>query len=76
VFAANNLNVTEVSPFSDRWMSVLDPAKARAALGFQHEPLPRYLEKIVNCYLNHPPATPPANYTQRPAELALAGRLR
>jgi nucleoside-diphosphate-sugar epimerase len=75
VLAANHLPLTEVSPFSARWMSFLDPARAKAALGFQHEPLPRYLEKIVTCFLNHPPATPPANYTQRPAELALAGRL-
>lgn len=73
--AASALDLTEVSPFSDPWMSVLDPAKAKAALGFQHEPLRHYLEKIVTCFLNHPPATPPANYAQRHAELALARRL-
>ncbi len=73
--AANHLDLAEVSPFSGRWMSFLDPAKAKAALGFQHEPLPVYLEKIVTCFLNHPSATPPANYILRPAELALAGRL-
>ena len=73
--AANGLHPTEVSPFSDRWMSFLDPARAKAALGFQHEPLRHYLEKIITCFLNHPPATPPANYAKRPAELALAGRL-
>lgn len=73
--AANHLNLIEMSPFSDRWMSFLDPAKAKAALGFQHEPLRHYLEKIVTCFLNHPSATPPANYTQRQAELALAERL-
>jgi hypothetical protein len=74
--AANNLNPTEISPFSDRWMSVLDPAKAKATLGFQHEPLRRYLEKIVTCFLNHPPAMPPTNYSQRPVERELAERLR
>lgn len=73
--AASHLDLTEVSPFSDRWMSFLDPAKAKAALEFRHEPLRHYLEKIVTCFLNHPPAAPPANYTQRQAELALAGRL-
>ena len=73
--AANHLQITEVSPFSDRWMSYLDPAKAKAALGFQHEPLRHYLEKIVTCFLNHPPVTPPAGYAQRPVELTLAGQL-
>ena len=73
--AANRLQITEVSPFSDRWMSYLDPAKAKAALGFQHEPLRHYLEKIVTCFLSHPPVTPPAGYTQRPVELTLAGQL-
>lgn len=73
--AAHHIRPTEVSPFSDHWMSVLDPAKAKAALGFQHEPLPHYMEKIVTCFLNHPPATPPANYAGRPEELALAARL-
>ena len=75
VLAANNLSLTEVSPFSGRWMSFLDPARAKAALGFQHEPLRHYLEKIVTCYLDHPPAMPPANYAQRQAERELAGRL-
>jgi nucleoside-diphosphate-sugar epimerase len=73
--AAHHLHITEVSPFSDRWMSFLDPAKAKTALGFQHEPLRHYLEKIVTCLLNHPPSTPPAGYTHRPAELALAGQM-
>jgi nucleoside-diphosphate-sugar epimerase len=73
--AANDLEVTKVSPFSEYWMSFLDPAKAKAALGFRHEPLRHYMEKIVTCFLNHPAATPPTNYIQRPAELALAQRL-
>jgi nucleoside-diphosphate-sugar epimerase len=73
--AADSLEVTEVSPFSNHWMSFLDPAKAKASLGFQHEPLRHYMEKIVTCFLNHPSDTPPANYTKRPVELALASRL-
>ena len=73
--AANHLQITEVSPFSDHWMSFLDPARAKAALGFQHEPLRHYLEKIVTCFLNHPSVTPPAGYIQRPVELTLAGQL-
>jgi nucleoside-diphosphate-sugar epimerase len=70
-----NLAPADISPFSDRWMSCLDPAKARAELGFQHEPLASYLDKIVTSFVSHPPAAPPENYRHRPAELALAMRL-
>lgn len=61
-----------ISPFSGRWMSMIDPSKAKEGLGFRHEPLPRYLEKIVNIFLNAPPERPPANYANRAAEMALA----
>jgi nucleoside-diphosphate-sugar epimerase len=74
MLAASHLEVTEVSSFSGHWMSFLDPAKAKVDLGFRHESLDHYLEKIVTCFLNHPPATPPANYTQREVELALAAQ--
>jgi nucleoside-diphosphate-sugar epimerase len=40
-----------VSPFSGRWMSFLDPARAKAELGFAHEPLASYLGKIVAAFL-------------------------
>jgi nucleoside-diphosphate-sugar epimerase len=63
----------DVSPFSDSWMSRLDPSKAKAALGFQHEPFSQYLEKIVACFLAHPPAEPPASYAHRSVELGIAG---
>jgi nucleoside-diphosphate-sugar epimerase len=61
-----------ISPFSGRWMSFLDPSKARLELGFRHEPLSNYLEKVVNVFLNAPPDSPPANYNHRSAEIALA----
>jgi nucleoside-diphosphate-sugar epimerase len=71
---AADLAPERISPFNVAWMSFLDPAKAKSELQFQHEPLRSYLEKIVNCFLNHRPATPPENYAHRPAELALAAR--
>ena len=37
-------------------MSFLDPARAKAELGFRHEPLGSYLDKIVTSFLAHPPA--------------------
>ena len=61
-----------LSPFSGSWMSFLDPARARAELGFRHEPLGTYLDKIVTSFLAHPPGEPPPGYESRAAELALA----
>ncbi|HEU5368583.1 MAG TPA: NAD-dependent epimerase/dehydratase family protein [Ktedonobacterales bacterium] len=72
---AVNLQPADISPFSDRWMSCLDPSRARAELGFQHEPLASYLGKIVTSFLAHAPAAPPENYRHRPVELALAASL-
>jgi nucleoside-diphosphate-sugar epimerase len=69
---AAGLKLLEVSPFSDPWMSRLDASRARAELGFRHQPLARYLDKIVSCFLNHPPASPPVGYRHRARELTLA----
>jgi len=70
--AEHGLRPEDVSPFSDAWMSRLDPAKAKTQLGFQHEPVSLYLEKIITCFLAHPPAEPPASYAHRPVELRMA----
>jgi len=60
-----------LSPFSGRWMSFLDPGRAKRELGFAHEPLPVYLDRIVASFLAHPPAAPPAGYERRGDEKAL-----
>jgi nucleoside-diphosphate-sugar epimerase len=70
--AEHGLRSEDVSPFSDSWMSRLDAAKAKAQLGFQHEPVSQYLEKIITCFLAHTPAEPPASYAHRPVELLIA----
>jgi nucleoside-diphosphate-sugar epimerase len=64
----NGFDPVQVSPFSGRWMSFLDPARIRDDLGFRHEPLRQYLDKCVN----HPPKAPPAAYANRAAERRLA----
>jgi nucleoside-diphosphate-sugar epimerase len=69
------LDLRSVSPFSGRWMSMLDASKAEAELGFRHEPLERYLGKIVASYLAHPPPSPPEGYAHRRDEVALAKSL-
>jgi nucleoside-diphosphate-sugar epimerase len=71
---AAGLEVTAVSPFSGRWMSFLDPGRARAELGFRHEPLREYLGRIVAAFVAHPPASPPPALARRAEEKALAAR--
>jgi nucleoside-diphosphate-sugar epimerase len=66
------LDPVRVSPFSGRWMSFLDPARARAELGFRPTPPAVYLASIVASFLAHPPAEPPEAYATRARELDLA----
>jgi nucleoside-diphosphate-sugar epimerase len=69
---AAGLSVRAASPFSSRWMSRIDPGKAVAELGFDHPPLPRYVDSIVASLLAAWPPEPPEGYRQRAGELALA----
>ena len=69
---AAGLDPARLSPFSGRWMSFLDPARAREELGFVHEPVEVYLAKIVASFLAHPPAGRPEGYARRAEELRLA----
>ncbi len=69
---AAGLDPLALSPFSGSWMSFIDPSLAKAELGFQHEPLGGYLDKIVASFLAHPPAEPPPGYEARATELRLA----
>lgn len=70
--ARRGLSIRDVSPFSGRWMSMLDPAKVVSELGFVHEPLERYLGKIIASFIAHPPPTAPEEYRRRRDEIALA----
>jgi nucleoside-diphosphate-sugar epimerase len=72
---AAGLSVRAASPLSSRWMSLLDPSRAIAELGFAHPPLDGYLDSIAASLLSSWPETPPEGYRQRDAELALARRL-
>jgi nucleoside-diphosphate-sugar epimerase len=70
--ALRGLDPVALSPFSCRWMSMLDPAKAVRELGFQHTPLRRWLETVVTSLLAHPPRDPLPGCEQRAQELAIA----
>ena len=69
---AAGLETVSVSPFSTRWMSFLDPGRARRELGFAHTPLESYLSSIVASLLAHWPAAPPPAYDRRAEERRLA----
>lgn len=70
---AAGIDPVRISPFSGRWMSFIDPFRARAELGFRHEPLRSYLDKIVTAFLARPPSDPPPSYAERTRERELAG---
>lgn len=72
---AEGLDARAVSPFSGRWMSFLDPARARDRLGFRHVPLDRYLASVVAAFLARGPDAPPEGLRTREAEVRLALRL-
>ncbi len=69
------LHPTEISAFSQKWMSLLDPSLAKRELGFSHRPLGVYLSSIVASFLSFTPPEPPPDYAHREAERALAKKL-
>jgi nucleoside-diphosphate-sugar epimerase len=75
--ARAGLRAKDISPFSNPWMSRLDPELARREMGFVHTPLAEYLETIVGNYMDlwDLRGDPPANYANRKVELELAREL-
>jgi nucleoside-diphosphate-sugar epimerase len=72
---AAGLSPRAASPFSSRWMSLIDPGHAVAELGFTHPTLDGYLDSMLAALFAAWPSTPPPGYAQRADELALARRL-
>jgi hypothetical protein len=56
------------SPFSGRWMSVLDNQRSKRELGMEYTPLAQYLERLVKWHASQP-VREIAGYRQRPKEL-------
>jgi nucleoside-diphosphate-sugar epimerase len=69
------LDPLAVSPFSGRWMSLLDPSRAREELAFTHRPMVECLRSVVSSFLAHPPVDKPPRYAGRSREQELARRL-
>jgi hypothetical protein len=67
------LDPLALSPFSGEWMSFVDPALARQELGFRHEPLAAYLDKIVTSFLRTLRPSRRRGYDKRDVERRLAG---
>jgi hypothetical protein len=72
--AAAGLDPVAASPFSTRWKSFLDPARAKRELGFTHPPLRDYLGRTLAWMLAEWREDPPAGYVQRAGEIAFASR--
>lgn len=69
------LSVRAASPFSSRWMSLIDPARGVAELDLRHPPLDTYLDSIVADLFAAWSAVPPPGYEQRRAEIDVIGAL-
>lgn len=72
---AEGLSLKRVSPFSQRWMSEIDPTRAKADLGFVHTPLWEYVDRVVASFLAYPPDDRPEGYAERQREIELARRV-
>jgi nucleoside-diphosphate-sugar epimerase len=70
---AAGLDVRAVSPFTTRWTSRLDPARAREELDFAPRPLRQAFDVIARSFLAHLPPSPPDGYALRAREIELAG---
>jgi nucleoside-diphosphate-sugar epimerase len=65
------LSPAGISPYSNPWMSNVDPGRARSELGFRATPFAEVIARAVATFMNHPYATPPENYARRAEERAL-----
>ena len=65
-----------VSPYSGRWVSVLDPGLATREWGFEAMPFERYVGEVVRAHIDYPPAASDRGYESRSRELALAQALK
>ncbi len=72
---ARGLVVRDVSPFSSRWMSFVDPSKAERELGFVHPPLDEVIGSVVASLLADWPKIARPGLEKRSVELELAASL-
>ncbi|OGB68238.1 MAG: hypothetical protein A2Y94_16000 [Caldithrix sp. RBG_13_44_9] len=61
----------DISPFSGRWVSYLDPGYARREIGFTSTPLPDWISEVSSYFFQQYQGPPPENYQFRNMEIAL-----
>ncbi|UCF65714.1 MAG: NAD-dependent epimerase/dehydratase family protein [bacterium] len=71
----NNLT-TDISPFSGRWISYLDPTKAESELGFQSTPVNEWIPAVTEYFLKSYQGDVPDNYHHREREIQFLSTLQ
>lgn len=71
ILKQNNIS-TEISPFSGRWVSYLDPSLAREEINFKSTPINQWLAKTVHWFMHEYNGPQPENYVNRRKEISLA----
>lgn len=66
----------EISPFSGRWVSHLDPSLAMEEIGFKPTHLNEWLRETINWFVYDYDGPEPENYQHREKEIALAEEWR
>jgi len=61
----------DISPFSGRWVSYLDPSLAKEEIGFVSTPLEEWLPGVIYYFLEEYKGEPPSNYRFRSREIRL-----
>ncbi len=61
----------EISPFSNRWVSYMDPSLAVDELEFRSTPLEHWLPLVIEYFQNLYQGPPPENFRSRPTEIDL-----
>jgi nucleoside-diphosphate-sugar epimerase len=60
---------TDISPFSGRWVSYLDPGYARQEIGFTSTPLPNWISEVSSYFIRQYQGSLPENYQFRSKEI-------
>jgi nucleoside-diphosphate-sugar epimerase len=63
---------TEISPFSGRWVSYLDPSLAREEINFKSTPINQWLSRTIHWFMHEYDGPQPENYLNRSKEISLA----
>ncbi|MEJ2635177.1 MAG: NAD-dependent epimerase/dehydratase family protein [Calditrichia bacterium] len=64
----------EISPFSGRWVSYLDPSFAEEEIGFRSTPVEEWLSEVIPYFMEEYSGAEPDNYRFRPTENELTAR--